>query len=175
MDRLATEDRRNRIQNVDAVYLQGSAVPAGRPRQPVEEPRVAPKPRVVRKSREQLIRETRRSRALAFRFLAVAVVMFTLIGFQIYSKVRCDNLDRQLADIQEQIEIVESDNARLNLELNANVSLDQVEAYATNTLGMVKVADSQIHYVKLADSDTIEVSGGKIHKSFGERLKSLFN
>lgn len=156
-----------------ADYQRGSAVPVARPRQPAAEPRRAPRPRVVRKTKAQLRAEARRSRAVAIRILTVATVLFTMIAFQIYSQVRVDELDHQLNDINRQISIVESDNARLNMMLDASISLDKVDDYARNKLGMVKVSDYQVNYVKLSEADSVEVSGGKIHQSLWERIKSV--
>ena len=157
-----------------AEYQRGSAVPSVRPRQPASAPRRAPRPKVVKKTRAQLRAETRRSRAMAIKIMAVATVLFTMIAFQIYSQVRVDELDRQLADINSQISIMESDNTRLSMEIGANVELSKVEEYAQNTLGMVKVSDYQVQYLNISNEDTVEVSGGKTRLSLIERIKSVF-
>ena len=151
----------------------GSAVPAARPR-PSAQPGY-PRPHVVRKTKRQLRAETRRSRAAAIKIMSVALVCFTLIVFQIYSKVRVDELDRQLASVNKEISVIQSDNTRLNMELDADVSLDKVDDYARNVLGMVKAQDYQVNYVKTAGQDNVEVSGGKQHRTLFERIKTLFN
>ena len=59
------------------------------------------------------------------------------------------------------------------MELNANVSLENVDQYARNELGMVKISDYQVNYVKLSEDDAVEVSGGKTHndKGIAQKLK----
>ncbi|MBQ8063184.1 MAG: hypothetical protein IJ720_06995 [Clostridia bacterium] len=150
--------------------VRGTAVPKTRP-DPAPRTRQAPKPRVIQKTKKQLRQEAQRSRAAALRIIAIAAVLFVVLGFQIYSEVRVDELDQQLADINQQIAVVESDNTRRNMELNANVSLEKVDQYARGELGMVKISDYQVNYVKLSDADAVEVSGGKTHSDLAQKLK----
>lgn len=150
-------------------YRYGSAAPV---REPQRAP--SPRPQIVHKTKKQIREETRRSRAMAIRLVAAATVLFTLLAFQIYSKVRVDELNRQLAEINTSISNTESDNTRLKMEMESSVSLDKVDKYAQNTLGMVKVEDYQVNYVKLSGNDSVEVSGGKQHTSVWQKLKSAF-
>ena len=115
--------------------------------------------------------EARRSRVAAVRIVAIATVLFMALGFQIYAHVQVDELDQQLNEINQQISVIESDNTRRNMELNANVSLERVDQYAKNELGMVKISDYQVNYVKLSEADAVEVSGGKTHDNIAQKLK----
>lgn len=164
---------RNYANNYRGSYVAGSEAPATRPA-PQKQPGQVPRPKVVRKTKKQLRAETRRARAKAIQILAFATVFFSVMVFQIYSQVRVDELDREISAVNASINVVESENTRLNMDLDANVSLDKVEEYAQDVLGMVKVEDYQVNYVNLSEGDTVEVSGGKIHTSFWEKLKSIF-
>lgn len=150
--------------------VRGTAVPKTRPN-PAPRTRKARRPRVIQKSQKQLRAEARRSRAAAVRIVAIAVTLFLVLGFQIYSQVQVDELDQQLNAIHQQISVIESDNTRRNMELNANVSLEKVDQYAKNELGMVKISDYQVNYVKLSEDDAVEVSGGKTHNDVARKLK----
>lgn len=163
-------NERNRRRYADDYSVRGTAVPKVRPR-PAPKTKAAPRPKVITKTKKQLREETRRSGALARRIVAVAFVAFLMIGFQIYSHVQLDELDQQLTEINQQISVIESDNTRRNMELNASVSLEKVDSYARNELGMVKISDYQVNYVKLSDQDAVEVSGGKNHVSLAQKLK----
>ena len=145
-----------------APYTRGSAVPAAHP-VPKKNPRPSTRPKVIRKTRAQLQAESRRSSAQAIRFLAVAAVFFVIISFQIYSHVKVEQLDREIAAVNSEISVVQSENTRLKMQLDANVSLAQVDDYATNVLGMVKVKDYQVNYVNLQEQDSVTVGGGKTH------------
>ena len=152
--------------------VRGTAVPKTRPN-PTPQTRKVRRPRVVRKSQKHLRAEARRSRAVAIRVVALAAVLFMVFGFKIYSQVQVDELDSQLDAIQKEISVIESDNTRRNMELNANVSLEKVDQYAKYELGMVKISDYQVNYVKLSEDDAVEVSGGKTHgdRDIAQKLK----
>lgn len=161
----ATANRRN-YNNITPV--RGTAAPKVRPR---PAPRQQPNLKVVRKTNKQLDQETKRARARAIKIIAVAALLFAIFSFQIYGKLKMDELDQQIADINQQISVVESDNSRRNMELSANVSLERVDEYARNELGMVKISDYQVNYVKLAGEDEVEVSGGKTHQNIAQKVK----
>lgn len=164
----AYRDQRNRALSEPVGPVRGTAVPKTRPN---PAPQRAHRPRVIQKTKKQLKAETRRSRAAALRITVIAAVVFFALGLHIYCQVQVNELDQQLTDINQQIAVLESDNTRRNMELNANVSLDKVDEYARNELGMVKISDYQVNYVKLSDQDAVEVSGGKTHSDFAQKLK----
>ncbi|MGN0445991.1 MAG: septum formation initiator family protein [Acutalibacteraceae bacterium] len=145
-------------------YTRGAAVPAAQPA-PQRRRKTAPaeRPHVIRKTRKQLHAETVRSRQRAIRIGIVVAVLFSLIAFQVYSYARLEALNHEIAATQNKISAVQSQNTRLKMNLNANVSLAKVDDYAKNELGMVKQKDYQVNYVKTHDSDRVLVSGGKTH------------
>ncbi len=158
----------NTAYRTQSQYQYGTAVPAAKPRrqaQPVSQPRE------VRKTKRQLQAETRRARAQAIKLMAVASVCFFLIGFQIFSHVQVEELNHEIEAVNTSISVMESENTRLNMNQNANVSLDRVEDYAVNVLGMVKVENYQVNYVNLSEGDSVELSGGKTHESLLQRIQ----
>ncbi len=100
-------------------------------------PQATPRPKVVRKSRAAQKRDARRARAQAIKLMAIATVLFLVLGFQIYSHVRVEELNRQIETTNSSISVMQSENTRLKMDLNASASLDKVEDYAVNELGMV--------------------------------------
>ncbi|MCQ2460695.1 MAG: hypothetical protein MJ115_00930 [Clostridia bacterium] len=163
----------NRTEAVDMRRMQSSAAPARR-NIPNTRPRTAPKPQVLQKTKRQLRAEEFRSTKKATKALIVCSIFFFLIALQIYSQVQVDELDRQLDSINQQIEVVESENTRLNMELDSIISLDKVDDYAQNVLGMVKVENYQVSYIDLSGGDAITQSGGKIQRSLWETIKMYF-
>lgn len=170
VDLNAYRNQRNRRLSEPVGPVRGTAVPKTRPA-PTPDTRKVRRPRVVPKSQKQLRAEARRSRAAAVRIVAIASVLFLVLGLQIYAHVQVDELDQQLNEINQKISVLESDNTRRNMELNANVSLEKVDQYAKNELGMVKISDYQVNYVKLSEADAVEVSGGKTHGDIAQKLK----
>ena len=59
------------------------------------------------------------------------------------------------------MELAKSDAVKINNELNAIVSINNVEDYAANQLGMVKVQDYQVVYIDLSAEDYVAKVNGK--------------
>lgn len=119
------------------------------------------RPTIVRKTRSQLKAETRRANRRAFKALSVAVVMLCFVGMVIYSRVQLDEISRDITRTQSQMGVLQSENTRLEMKLNSMVSLNKVDDYAKNVLGMVKQEGYQVEYVDLEGTDKVLVSGGK--------------
>ena len=60
------------------------------------------------------------------------------------------------------------------MELDSAISLEKVDDYAQNVLGMVKVENYQISYIDISGGDTVTQSGGKVQKSLWETIKMFF-
>ena len=154
------------------INANGSAAPKRRPT-PGTHP--APRPRVVKKTKAQLRAESRRSRAKAIKIMCICALLFSIVAFQIYGQVRVDELDRELKSVNSDINVLDSENTRLNMQLDAIISLDKVDRYAQDVLGMVKVENYQVSYVDISSGDKVEVSGGKVHRSILDTIKSYFS
>lgn len=120
---------------------------------PVPEKRL--RPRVVRKSAKNLRRERQQANAMAIKVIIIATLLFSMIGLLLLSRVKIDELGRKEKKIKSQTEILAGENVRLNTELESAMSLEKAEDIAKNKLGMVKVQDSQIEYVKINSEDKV--------------------
>lgn len=149
------------IRNYRIPYNTTSTAPAVSPGRRTGQP--LERPRVIRKTRKQREAESKRTRALAIRVLAIATAFLVAIGIQIYSHLRVENLSRSIAACQTKLSAVQSENTQLTMQINSNVALSKVDDYAKNTLGMVKVKDYQVNYISTNDQDAVLISGGKSH------------
>lgn len=120
-------------------------VPVG-PQQVVE----APKKTKVQKQAEA--KEINRRIAV---ILTVSVVMFMLLGINMYSRTRLTVLAQEAAKIQTSISEEQSRTVDLQSRLTQKMSTDAVLDYATNRLGMVKGNRSQINYITVNGSDSV--------------------
>ena len=145
------------------INAYGSAVPSRRqaPQRPIDPRRQAPRPKVVRRSKASIRAEQKLSRKRAIEALLVCALLFSVVAFQIYSQVKVDELNRELKTVESNIDVLKSENTRLNMELDSRISLEKVDDYAQNVLGMVKVENYQVSYIDLASSDTVEISGNR--------------
>lgn len=95
------------------------------------------------------------------------IVLFCLLavlGMLIFMQAKLDNVNRQIARTQKTLEETKSETVRLQMELNSIISIDKVEDYAVNTLGMVKIESGQVEYIDLSGEDKIILSGNKTMK-----------
>lgn len=145
--------------NAKIISYNGSAAPKMKPA-----PQRRPKLELVQKTRQtaaQVRQQTSADtkRAIKIMFISIAILMFMAVA--IYSRVQLDEINREIKSVEKKIELAESDSIKINNELNAIVSINNVEDYATNELGMVKVQDYQVVYVDLSAEDYVAKANGK--------------
>ena len=103
------------------------------------------------KSREQLHKEQRASRALTIKVAAVAVVCLLLIGAVLNSFAVKNQLTREIAKKEIAIANAESEYISLESKLNSLVSMSMIDKYAVEELGMTKVRSNQIQYMDVSE------------------------
>ncbi len=145
--------------NIRPVSYNGSAAPKTKPA-----PQKRPQLELVKKTaktaaqvRQQTAADTKR--AIKVMVIAVAILMF--MAMAIYSRVQLDEINREISEVENKIELAQSDTIKLNNELNSIVSINNVENYAINELGMVKVQDYQVVYIDLSANDYVAKANGK--------------
>ncbi|MGN0526615.1 MAG: hypothetical protein ACI4IF_04200 [Acutalibacteraceae bacterium] len=108
--------------------------------------------------------------------MAVACVFcMALVGILVMNS-KINALDRQIANVENELSIAEGESVRLNAELSSKISTDKIEDYAENVLGMVKAENYQISYIDLSKGDQIVVSGDKTvndGSEFSNKIKEL--
>lgn len=132
--------------------------------------------RLVTRKKKTTVEAKNEMRATALRaakVLTVAAVLLSLFAALLYSKLRVDELDRQIAKTESNLTAAQAETVRLNMQLDSTISLEKVDDYAQNVLGMVKAENYQIEYIDLSGDDKVTVSGGKASSSDSKESKSL--
>lgn len=118
------------------------------------QPRILPKLELVdqpvAKSKNQLRREERQGLMKSMKVILISALLFGLLGTMIYGETQKNQLTREISKTQTQLNVAKSESTRLNMMLNSIVSLDNIEQYATEKLGMVKAQNQQISYINIA-------------------------
>ena len=96
---------------------------------------------------------------------AVLLAFLLLCGVSISQHVKLDEINRQISRDQQTLTETKAQTVSLQMQLNSIVSVDKVEDYAVNTLGMVKLGTGQVEYIDMSEGDKVEVSGDKETKS----------
>ncbi len=89
---------------------------------------------------------------LTFLCSAAGVVIATAL---IASYVNLTILNDQIKKLKDEYVTLENKGVMLKTEYESRYDLNQIEAYATGTLGMVKMGRSQIEYVEIPNPDVI--------------------
>lgn len=104
-------------------------------------------PNTVKKTRKELVKEQK----IAFRqvavILTVTVLALSMLFGVVFTFVQKSELTHNIAKAKSQIAIAESENISLNSELEAMVSMSQIDRYAVEQLGMIKLQSNQIRYI----------------------------
>lgn len=113
--------------------------------------RLSVSPNTKLKSRQELIKEQRHALAQAAVILLTAALALSMLFSVLFTYVRKNELTKNIASIKSDIAVAQSENVSLNAELEALVSVSQIDAYAVDKLGMTRLQPSQIRYIDSAE------------------------
>lgn len=143
-----------------ALFESAQAAPQRAPARPKKMPQRPVKVPEPRKTPAQRKRENIDSMRRTVKAVLVSGLLLSLLGGMLYSEVRQDELTHDYRDLENQMAIAQSENIQLNMELNAKLSLDKVEAYAREKLGMVK-SDAPAAYINIPEDNEVLLAGGE--------------
>ncbi len=106
--------------------------------------------------------------------ISVATLL-TLIIAVIATNAAITTTSTQIADIEDEIVLLESEKSYLEFTLESRMTLDQIESYAENQLGMVKMDNSQKKYVELESENKIVVSQSPVKEKLDEAIQPILS
>lgn len=98
----------------------------------------------------QLKAEQKECTRFNMKVMAVSLLCFCFLAASVFLFAYTNQLTHEVSSIETEIEKSQSENTRLTSELDAMVSLSQIDDYAVNKLGMVKMKSSQINYIDVS-------------------------
>lgn len=138
----------------------------------VEPPKIV---RRVKKSPAQIKREARAANAKAVRVVFISCLLLLAVGLMIMARAQLTEQSDKLAKLEKQLTVAQSENTRLNMELDSRVSLDNVESYARDVLGMSKQERYQIEYIDLSGGNKLVLSEKQKDKGFFGAVSDKIN
>lgn len=100
-----------------------------------------------RKSRKQLVNEQKVGFARTFVIVTVAVLVLAMFFGVIRTYAQKNELNHEISNLESQLAVAQSENTRINSELNSLVSVSMIDKYAVEELGMTKIQSHQIRYI----------------------------
>ena len=107
----------------------------------------------------------------------VLLFLMVIIGLSfsvMYSRAQLNELGAKVNSATKELEILKSENIRLQTELEDRISLKNVEEYATVELGMEKMDASQVEYVTLTSGNQVEITE-ESDSSVWQKIKNFFD
>ena len=106
--------------------------------------------RSQRKSKAQLLHEQKLSLKKALQISVVAALCLTMLFAVLYTNAKTNELTHEISDLQKNLSVSQSENTRLNSELDSLVSMNMIDQYAVEKLGMTKMKSNQIKYIDVS-------------------------
>ena len=125
---------------------------------PVRPNKHVPKPQLVpekKKTRQQARRTAKSTAVRTVKIAAVTVSLLILFSMLIFERAQLIQLNTRKAAAEKNLETVQSETVRLEAAFNSKVSVDNVEEYAKNELGMIKRQKYQIRFFPNDGEDEI--------------------
>lgn len=116
----------------------------------IEEPQ-----KVVKKNKHHKRNTNKKASNLSI--IVCSIIVTILLFLLIYGKVQVSALYTQIANEKSTVDTLQSENVRMQTEIEANMSLKNVETYAEDVLGLKKLDKSQITYIQIQNEDLVEV------------------
>lgn len=112
-------------------------------------PEKAPKIRVRRQRAEHV--------GSVPKLVVMTVAAGVLLGAVIYGKVENAAIHTEITKQTKYVEMLNSENVRMQSEMEEKTSLKSIEVYAENVLGMQKLDKSQIEYVSVSSGSVVDI------------------
>lgn len=103
-----------------------------------------------RKSKAELVNEQRAAFVKALGIFTSAMLAIAMLFGMLYTNARKNELNHEIANLKTELSVAESEGTRINSELNALVSMNMIDEYAVNNLGMSKMRANQIRYIDVS-------------------------
>lgn len=134
-------------------------------------PEKAPKIRVRRQKAENV--------GSAPKLIACAAAAGLILGAVIYGKVENAAIHAEITAQTKAVEMLASENVRMQSEIEEKTALKSVESYAEEILGMQKLDKSQIEYVSISNGSVADIPESedniflRIKNAFGDFLEYI--
>lgn len=98
-----------------------------------------------------------RQRLALLRTISLLLVVAIVAAVYLVSKVQVTELTQQISDMNEQLAAAQSEQVRLSLMMESQLSVSNIEEYA-ETLGLTKLQQYQVTCISLDEEDVVTIS-----------------
>lgn len=91
------------------------------------------------------------------KLVVITAAAGVLLGSVIYGKVENAAIHTEITNQAKYVEMLNSENVRMQSEIEEKTALKSIEVYAENVLGMQKLDKSQIEYVSISTGSVVDI------------------
>lgn len=106
------------------------------------------------------------------KLIALTVSAGLLMGMVIYCKVENAAVHTDITNMTKEVEMLASENVRMQSEIEEKTAIGSIEDYAENILGMQKLDKSQIEYLSITNGSVVDIPENE--DNFFVRIKNTF-
>lgn len=110
------------------------------------------------------------SRAAVVKLVAGIMVLVSLVFFSLYSRATLATINEDINVKTQELSTLAGEYTRLQTELESQISLKNIEEYATANLGMMKIDQTQVHYLNAEDSDSVTLYNTSGENSLASKI-----
>ena len=129
-----------------------------------------PQIRVIKGKKAQRV-----NRVAIVKIFFAAVIVIGITSLMIVNRVALTEIGEEINAANEDLQILQSENTRLNVELEEKMSLDNIEEKAVNELGLTKMNNYQVQYLNLTQEDKIELTNPKSSGNIFDTIAGWFD
>ncbi|MCH5315059.1 MAG: hypothetical protein J1E81_04025 [Eubacterium sp.] len=107
-----------------------------------------------KKSRKDIEREQKATFATAFTLLISLVLVVAMLYGAISTMAKKNELTKEIGRYESKLTIAQSENVRLNSQLNSLVSMSMIDKYAVEELGMSKASANKMMFIDVSQYKT---------------------
>ena len=104
----------------------------------------------------------RRKAGIRPSLLACIAILAVTSAYILFCQMQLTQITAQVSEQSDKLDELAAENVSLTTKKVNSMNLDEVEEYAANELGMVKIDNSQIEYVELTNPDSVTVADSGI-------------
>lgn len=114
------------------------------------------------------------SKRMVFQFVVLAGVVLATVFMLIYNQVAITEAANKITGLNKELAALQSDQTRIEMQIENKMSIKKIEEYATEQLGLVKLENYQIKYVDITKEDKIEIASPKLDNDLQKGFLSVF-
>ena len=105
----------------------------------------------------------------------LSLVCVVLVAVTITSQITLNEKTIDNKNTEKELAQIIDENETLCAKIDSKNSIANVEEIAVGELGMIKLQEYQIHYVNLAEDDSVEIADESDGRSFFDGIVASFN